>query len=57
MTQADWPAVAAIYQEGIDTGHATFALYPPDSWEEWCTHKIDACSLVLLERRSKIVGI
>ena len=35
MTEADWPAVAAIYQEGIDTGHATFATHPPESWEEW----------------------
>ena len=46
MTEADWPAVAAIYQEGIDTGHATFAARPPESWEEWSAHKINACSLV-----------
>jgi phosphinothricin acetyltransferase len=46
MTEADWPAVAAIYQEGIDTGNATFAPHPPGSWQEWCAHKINACSLV-----------
>ena len=46
MTEADWPEVAAIYQEGIDTGHATFAPHPPESWKEWAAHKINACSLV-----------
>lgn len=46
MTAADWPAVAQIYQEGIDTGNATFAPAPPPSWEAWCQGKITACSLV-----------
>jgi phosphinothricin acetyltransferase len=46
MTEADWPAVAAIYQEGIDTGHATFAARPPESWEKWSAIKINSCSLV-----------
>jgi L-amino acid N-acyltransferase YncA/DNA-binding transcriptional ArsR family regulator len=30
----DWPAVAAIYAEGIATGNATFETAPP-SWEHW----------------------
>jgi L-amino acid N-acyltransferase YncA len=34
MTEHDWLAVAAIYAEGIATGHATFAATPPASWEE-----------------------
>ena len=34
MTAADWPAVAAIYAEGIATGDATFETAPP-SWERW----------------------
>ncbi|MBN1888492.1 MAG: N-acetyltransferase [Thermoflexales bacterium] len=46
MQAADWPQVARIYQEGIDTGQATFALHPPASWEEWSQGKINACSLV-----------
>jgi L-amino acid N-acyltransferase YncA len=46
MTEADWPGVAAIYQEGIDTGNATFAQNPPASWAEWQKSKINACSLV-----------
>lgn len=46
MTEADWPAVAAIYREGIATGHATFATEPPDSWSAWCAGKINRCSMV-----------
>ena len=30
----DWPGVAAIFEEGIATGHATFETKVP-SWEEW----------------------
>jgi phosphinothricin acetyltransferase len=46
MIAADWPAVVAIYQEGIDTGNATFEMAPPASWEAWCKGKINACSRV-----------
>jgi len=30
----DWPAVRAIYEEGIRSGNATFETEAP-SWEEW----------------------
>ena len=30
----DWPQVAAVYAEGIDTGNATFETEVP-SWEAW----------------------
>jgi phosphinothricin acetyltransferase len=30
----DWPAVRAIYEEGIRSGNATFETEPP-SWERW----------------------
>jgi L-amino acid N-acyltransferase YncA len=30
----DWPAVRAIYEEGIATGHGTFETTAP-SWPEW----------------------
>lgn len=35
MRQEDWPAVRAIYAEGIATGHATFELEPPprETWD------------------------
>ena len=34
MRPADWPAVAAIYAEGIATGDATFETAPP-TWERF----------------------
>jgi L-amino acid N-acyltransferase YncA len=34
MTDAHWPAVRAIYEEGIATGHATFQTSAP-TFEEW----------------------
>jgi phosphinothricin acetyltransferase len=34
MTPRDWPAVRAIYQEGIETGDATFEAEAPE-WEGW----------------------
>ena len=34
MTQADWPAVKAIYEEGIQTGNATFEQSAPE-WDVW----------------------
>jgi L-amino acid N-acyltransferase YncA len=34
MTPADWPAVRAIYEEGIATGNATFDTAPP-GWPAW----------------------
>lgn len=55
MVAADWPPVAAIYREGIATGHATFAPAPPATWEEWCKNKINSCSLVTKENQ-KILG-
>ena len=34
LTSEDWPAVRAIYQEGIATGAATFETVAP-AWAEW----------------------
>jgi phosphinothricin acetyltransferase len=34
MTAGDWPAAAAIYAEGIATGHATFETEVP-TWAGW----------------------
>ena len=34
LTAADWPAVRAIYEEGIATANATFETAPP-SWRDW----------------------
>jgi phosphinothricin acetyltransferase len=49
----DWPAVRAIYEEGIRSGDATFETKPP-SWEEWdAAHP--ALRLVA-ERGGSVVG-
>ena len=57
MTASHWAGVSRIYQEGIDTGQATFALAPPASWDEWCRGKINSCSLVARdEDNHEIVG-
>lgn len=45
----------AIYQEGIDTGDATFEAAPPSSWEEWHKTKLNACSVVA-RANHEIVG-
>jgi L-amino acid N-acyltransferase YncA len=55
MSPAVWDAVAAIYQEGIDTGMATFEVSPPGSWDDWQKSKINDCSLVACDANG-VVG-
>jgi phosphinothricin acetyltransferase len=45
MTAQDWPAVCAIYADGIATGNATFETDYPD-WEKWDRAHVDGCRLV-----------
>jgi len=45
MVPTDWPEVSRIYQEGIETGEATFETDVP-SWEEWDAAKLTICRLV-----------
>ena len=45
MTPEDWPAVARIYQEGMDTNLATFQTECP-SWDEWNAAHLTKCRLV-----------
>lgn len=47
MTEKDWPAVSAIYQEGINTGHATFQTKSP-SWHDWNDGHMEQCRYVAL---------
>ena len=49
MNAADWQAVAAIYAEGIATGHATFAGAPPESFADFCDGKLMECGCVALD--------
>ncbi len=48
MTAADWPAVRAIYAEGIATGNATFEKSPPD-YDAWDKSHLPDCRLVARE--------
>ncbi len=45
MSPADWPAVRAIYEEGITTGDATFEEEAP-GWGEWDAAHLPAPRLV-----------
>jgi phosphinothricin acetyltransferase len=54
LIAADWPAVRAIYEEGIATGNATFEQEPP-SWEAWDHSHLAACRLVA-EQAGRVVG-
>ena len=54
MESADWPQVSRIYQEGIDTGYATFETAIPD-YSDWDASHVDSCRLVA-EGSGKIKG-
>jgi L-amino acid N-acyltransferase YncA len=45
MGKDDWESVRAIYQQGIDTGNATFETSVPD-WDEWDRAHLASCRLV-----------
>ena len=45
MAPGDWPAVRAIYEEGIAGGDATFETRAPD-WETFDAAHLPACRLV-----------
>jgi L-amino acid N-acyltransferase YncA len=47
MQAADWPAVRAIYAEGIATGNATFEAEVPE-WPEWDRSHLSVCRFVVL---------
>jgi phosphinothricin acetyltransferase len=48
MTQKHWPRVREIYQQGIDTGHATFDEEAPD-WDTWNLGHNTDCRLVAVQ--------
>ncbi len=45
MTAEDWPAVAEIYRQGIESGNATFETAVPD-WASWNVARSRGCRLV-----------
>jgi L-amino acid N-acyltransferase YncA len=54
MEKPDRNAVLRIYQEGIDTGHATFQPLAPN-WDEWDQSHLSEGRLVA-ERLGRVVG-
>jgi L-amino acid N-acyltransferase YncA len=57
MAAADWPAVQAIYEEGIATGDATFETSTP-SWEAWdAEHRSDWAALSPVSGRCVYGGV
>jgi len=53
MTAEDWPAVKAIYEEGIATGLGTFETAAP-SWNEWNAARLQHSRLVA--RSVRVLG-
>jgi len=54
LTGADWPAVAAIYAAGIDSGVATFETGVP-GWEAWDDDHLSMPRLVA-DNGGRVVG-
>jgi phosphinothricin acetyltransferase len=55
MRVEDWPAVAAIYAEGLATGKATFETEVPEH-EHWDATRLQAGRLVARDADGTIVG-
>jgi L-amino acid N-acyltransferase YncA len=55
MTPADWPAVRAIYEQGIATGVATFETDVP-SWEAWDAGHRSEHRLVARDGHGRVLG-
>jgi phosphinothricin acetyltransferase len=45
LLKTDFESVKSIYQQGIDTGHATFQERAKD-WDEWDKYTMNVCRLV-----------
>ncbi len=50
-----WPAVKAIYEEGIATGSATFQTEAPE-WSSWDTAHLPHSRLVALSAPTQVLG-
>jgi L-amino acid N-acyltransferase YncA len=55
MEPADWADVQRIYQEGIDTGHATFESSAPD-WEHFNQSRLPGHRHVAASAGGAVVG-
>ena len=55
LSAAHWPAVGAIYAEGIATGTATFATEPP-TYPDWDRGHLPSCRLVAADDAGTVLG-
>ena len=55
MTEADWPQVAEIYREGIETGNATFETVVP-MYDKWDAAHARECRIVACMGEKIIAG-
>jgi L-amino acid N-acyltransferase YncA len=55
MRPVDWPAVRAIYEQGIETGDATFDTEAGD-WEHWDAGHLEECRLVARDGAGELVA-
>jgi L-amino acid N-acyltransferase YncA len=55
MTADHWPAVQAIYAEGLATSNATFTTEAP-AWAEWDASHLRTCRLVAADDAQRVLG-
>ncbi|MBJ6146068.1 GNAT family N-acetyltransferase [Hymenobacter sp. BT559] len=55
LTAAHWPAVRAIYEEGIATGNATFETQAPE-WDAWDRAHLPHSRLVAVDEAGMVLG-
>ena len=55
LRSTDWPSVQAIYQEGIEGGHATFESHAP-SWADFDRGHLRDARLVAVDHDGAVLG-
>lgn len=55
MTVNDWPAVRAIYEEGLATGIGSFEVSSPE-WEQWTAARLPHSRFVARDGTGAVIG-
>jgi phosphinothricin acetyltransferase len=55
MTPNDWPAVRAIYEEGLATGIGSFEVSSPE-WEQWNAARLPHSRFVARDEAGAVIG-